>query len=137
MLCSYRFVLVIVSAICCADCGRDPDPAEARILLTREYRLVLNSRSVNPELDSSNLTLSPDGTSTQRCRFKNGRVDQFTGTWEFSPPRHVHLSRLKDCAGVFGASLEADGANLIVEFHDPPIIVLNPDIVGVFYEGVH
>jgi hypothetical protein len=104
--------------------------------LARQYGLVLNARTVDPQPDASDLTLGADGNFVQRCRFKNGSVEQVAGTWSFSPPHNVFLSRFNDCAQVFDAVSHQGGASLIVEFNDTPVIVLNPDIVGVFYEGL-
>jgi hypothetical protein len=126
----------MILGIACANCGRDPGPAEARLQLTRQYRLVLNSRTVDPQLDSSDLVLRADGTFVQRCRFKDRPREEVAGTWSFSPPRNVFFSRFRDCARVFGDFPPDGGASLIVEFSNPPVIVLSPDIVGVFYEGL-
>lgn len=122
--------------IACANCGRDPDPAEARVQLTRQYRLILNSRAVDPQLDSSDLVLRADGTFVQRCRFKHKPGEEVIGTWSFSPPHNVFFSHFRDCARVFGGVSRDNAASLIVEFSNPPVIVLSPDVVGVFYEGL-
>src|SRR5688500_20335746 len=100
LACAWRRIpFAVVVGIACANCGRDPDPAEARVQLTRQYRLVLNSRGVDPQLDSSDLVLREDGTFVQRCRFKHKPGEQVTGTWSFSPPRNVFFSHFRDCAG--------------------------------------
>ena len=131
---SRRILLALVVGLAFANCGRDLDPGEARTQLTGRYRLVLNSRPVDLQLDSSDLTLNADGTALQRCHFKNRPVEQVVGTWSFTAPRNVFFSRFIDCARVFAGPSQDGAASLIVEFSDPPVIVLNPDIVGVFYE---
>ena len=132
----HRILFTVIVGIAFANCGRDPDPAEARVQVTRQYRLVLNAPAVDPQFDSSDLVLRADGTFVQRCRFKHKPADDVTGTWSFSPPHNVFFSQFRDCARVFGGVFRDEAASLIVEFSNPPVIVLSPDAVGVFYEGL-
>jgi hypothetical protein len=118
-------------------CDRDASPAELKSKLVGQYHLVFHSTGTNPQLKSSELTLSSTGESVLRCQFKDGSVHEVKGQWDVSPPKNVFLSRFEDCAGVFGTPSSANdprAASLIVELSNPPVIVLDPDIVGVFYE---
>jgi hypothetical protein len=73
-------VVVLLSAT--MACDRDASPAELKSKLVGQYRLVLNSTRTNPQLTSSDLTLSSNGESVLRCRFKDGRRHEVKGTWD-------------------------------------------------------
>lgn len=128
--------LALTAVVICAACSGRADVNALRSTLVGDYRLVVNSQHADSRLDSGELTLTSDGRSHLRCKYKDGRLSDVSGTWELltSGPS-VLVSPFKDCAGVL-TEFHAPGAALLVEMSNPPVLVLDPDIVGVFYEKI-
>lgn len=127
--------LVLASAMG-AGCSRTADVEELRSMLVGDYRLVANSTTVDSQFESSVLTLGADGRSRVECKYKDGRRTNVEGTWKVTSTRQVDFSAFRDCSGVRRSPEGYDGSFLLIEMSNPPVLVLHPDIVGVFYEKV-
>jgi hypothetical protein len=127
-------ILVLLASGAGVTCDRAPSSGEVRQRLLGEYRLVLNSRSVNSWLRSSNITLAADGSMTMDCRYTDGSEEKLDGVWDYLGDGKMSFSRFQDCGQVFGVAQKPFHAVLTVQVNEHPLILLNPDIPGVFYE---
>ncbi len=109
-----------------ASCRKTPNPAEAHKLLTGKWRLVVKTDYVHWGIDSDTLILHADGRMEQHLELLTGKkYDSVQERWEYLPDRSISLDRRltvtdPQYAGV--PQLEV----LIVEFNQPPVILLNP-----------
>lgn len=128
------FVLSIAIAAIGSNCHQSRLPSEERQQLVGVYHLVINSRSADRRLKSSELTLGADSSLTLHCHYNDGPDDNRTGTWSYLGNGKLSLSQFKDCAKVFGAEGYEGGIVLTVELNERPVAIINPDIPSVFYE---
>ena len=82
-------------------------------------------------IESDKLILHSDDRLEQHLKFLNGKkFDSAQEHWEYTPNNGISLNRrLTAPAG----TLESEG--LIVEFSEPPVILLNPD-EDCFYQKI-
>ena len=116
-------VLTALSILSLGGCSRRPhDP---RAALIGKYRLHwgTNSDCSGLPITDSELELRADGTSEQRENFKDGSQVVTRGKWSYDNDG-VLFDNLR--AG-FGKDASATAAGLIVQWANPPNILLNPD----------
>ena len=128
--------LVLAAAVLCLRCSGGADPDVLRPALVGHYRLVAKSPPADARLESGELTLMSDGRSRLQCQHRDGRRSDVGGTWIVTSQPSVVVSPFKDCAGLWPSFQENTAAELLVEKSNPLVLVLDPDIVGVFYEKV-
>ncbi len=125
--------LVFALQLGIASCRKTPNPAEAHNLLTGEWRLVVRSDCAHWGIDSDTLILRADGTMEQHLKLRNGKkYDSVQEHWEYLPDHSISLDRrltVTDPQNAGTPQLEV----LIVEFSQPPVILLNPH-QNCFYE---
>jgi hypothetical protein len=69
-----------------------------------------------------------NGTSEQRDRFKDGSQFVTPGKWQYGGDNHVDLDDLRiTTTGEIDRNASPTHASLIVEWSQPPNILLNPD----------
>jgi hypothetical protein len=114
-------------------CKQTPTAEDAHRLLSGKYRLVVRHDCEQWGVDSDTLVLHADGRMEQHLKLRNGKsYDSVQAHWEYIPDHSVSLDRrlvISDPQNAGMAQLQV----LIVEFSDPPVIVLNPD-EDCFYE---
>ena len=117
--------LVAIALLGSWGCNRAPKPEEAHKRLVGQWRLVVKSDCKHWGVDSDTLILHSDGRMEQHLKLLNGKkYDSAQEHWEYSADLHIVLDqRLRVSVPEV----------LIVEFSDPPVIVLNPD-GNCFYE---
>jgi hypothetical protein len=125
--------LVFALQLGTASCRKTPSPEEAHKLLTGEWRLVVRSDCAHWGIDSDTLILHADGTMEQHLKLRNGKkYDSVQEHWEFLPDHSISLDRrltVTDPQNAGTPQLDV----LIVEFSQPPVILLNPH-QNCFYE---
>jgi hypothetical protein len=116
-----------------ASCRKTPNPGEAHKLLAGNWRLVVKSDCAHWEVDSDTLILHSDGRMEQHLKLLSGKkYDSAHERWEYLPDHSVSLDRrltVTDPQYAGTPQLEV----LIVEFSQPPVILLNPH-QNCFYE---
>jgi hypothetical protein len=118
--------LAITLLLSTASCRKTPNPEEAHKLLTGKWQLVVKSDCAHWDIDSDTLILHADGRMQQHLKLLNGKeYDSAQERWEYLADRSISLDRRltvtnPQYAGV--PQLEV----LIVEFNQPPVILLNP-----------
>jgi hypothetical protein len=127
--------LGLVAIFLSAACASTPGPEEGTKLLVGRYSLVVgsgNETALSRSLKQETLVLEGSGLVSQDCTFADGRTfHRSGGTWRYSDG-NVSF-RIRDCAGFLSANGADTFASLVVEFADPPIILLHPDL-SVFYK---
>jgi len=125
--------LAIALLLSAASCRKTPNPEEAHKPLTGKWRLVVKSDCAHWGVDSDTLFLHSDGRMEQHLKLLNGKkYDSAQERWEYLPDHSISLDRRlivsdPQYAGI--PQLEV----LIVEFSQPPVILLNPH-QNCFYE---
>ena len=117
------------------SCSRQPtsDPHPPRFVGKWVLHVGSNQLVRKPDLVSSALQLTADGTSQLDCDYDGGRFERASGTWELQGNR-LWVDPFIDCAGVWPErGGPRAGAQLLVEESKPPVVLLSPD-VNVFYE---
>ena len=116
-----------------ATCRRTPNPDEAHKILAGKWRLVVKSDCKNWGVDSDTLILHSDGRMEQHLKLLNGkRYDSSQERWEYFPDHSISLDRRLVVSDPQNAGIP-ESEVLILEFSDPPAIVLNPH-ENCFYE---
>jgi hypothetical protein len=118
-----RVSLLLLIAFAIVGCRRTPNPAVAHRILTGKWSLVIRHDCQDWGIESDILILHSDGRLEQHLKFLNGKkFESAHEHWEYSADNGIFLNRrLTASAG----TPETEG--LIVEFSEPPVIVLNPD----------
>jgi|SRR5208282_4128610 len=125
--------VVMVAVLGAAGCKKAPNPDEARKLLVGQWRLVVMSDCQDWGIDSDTLTLHSDGRMEQHLRLLNGKkYDSAQEHWEYFPDHSISLDRRLSVSNPQNAGTSRAEV-LILEFSDPPVIVLNPH-QNCFYE---
>jgi hypothetical protein len=107
-------------------CRRTPGPEEARRLLAGKWRLVSRHDCKHWGVDST-LILHAGGRLEQHLKLLNGKTyDSVQERWEFIPDHSVSLDRRLTVTDPQYAGIP-ESEVLIVEFTEPPAILLNPD----------
>jgi len=123
----------MVLLLATASCRKTPNPEEAHKLLTGNWRLVVKSDCAPWGVDSDTLILHSDGRMEQHLKLLSGKTyDSAHERWEYLPDHSVSLDRrltVTDPQHAGTPQLEV----LIVEFSQPPVILLNPH-QNCFYE---
>lgn len=115
------------------SCRRTPNPAEGHKLLTGKWRLVVKSDCAHWGIDSDTLILHPDGRMEQHLKLLNGKkYDSAQERWEYLPDHSISLDRRVTATDPQYAGIPQLEV-LIVEFSQPPVILLNPH-QNCFYE---
>jgi hypothetical protein len=124
------------SFVCLNGCSHRPtDPRGA---LVGQYRLHWGSSSncSGRRIETSTLELRPDGTSEQRDRFKDGSEFVTEGKWQYDGEDGVLLDSLRATNTLeIDKNASATHAGLIVQWSNPPNILLNPDDDCVFVKA--
>src|SRR5208283_6078941 len=125
--------VVMVAVLGAAGCKKAPNPDEARKLLVGQWRLVVMSDCQDWGIDSDTLTLHSDGRMEQHLKLLNGKkYDSAQERWEYFPDHSISLDRRLIVSDLQNAGIP-ESEVLILEFGDPPAILLNPD-ENCFYE---
>jgi len=115
------------------SCRKTPNPAEAHRLLVGKWRLVVKSDCTHWGVDSDTLILHSDGRMEQHLKLLNGKkYDSAQERWEYFPDHSISLDRRLIVSDLQNAGIP-ESEVLILEFGDPPAILLNPD-ENCFYE---
>jgi hypothetical protein len=116
-----------------AGCRRTPSPEAAHKLLTGKWRLVIKSDCKQWGVASDTLILHSDGGMEQHLKLLNGKqYDSEKEHWEYLPDHSISLDRRLDVSDPQYAGIPRSEV-LILEFSDPPVILLNPH-EDCFYE---
>jgi hypothetical protein len=128
------FGVVATSALLgTAGCRRTPSPEEAHKLLTGKWRLVVKSSCKHWGVDGDMLILRSNGTMEQHLKLLNGQLyDSVQQHWEYLPDHSISLDRRLVVSDPQYAGIPRSEV-LILEFSDPPVILLNPH-EDCFYE---
>jgi len=114
-------------------CKKTPSPEQAHRLLVGKWKLVVRSDCEHWGVESDTLILHYDGTMEQHLRLLNGRkYDSAREHWEYLPDHSISLDRRLTVSDPQNAGIPQLQV-LILEFSDPPAIVLNPS-ENCFYE---
>jgi hypothetical protein len=114
-------------------CRRTPNSEEARRLLAGKWRLISRHDCKHWDVDSDVLILHSDGRMEQHLKMLNGKsYDSVQEHWEYVADRSISLDRRLTVTDSQYAGIP-ESEVLIVEFSEPPAIVLNPD-QDCFYE---
>jgi len=114
-------------------CRKTPSPERANQLLTGKWRLVIKSDCENWGVESDTLILHSDGRMEQHLRLLNGKkYDSVKERWEYLPDNSISLDQRLTVSDPQNAGIPQLQV-LILEFSDPPAIVLNPS-ENCFYE---
>lgn len=121
------------------SCTRAPSVAEANRLLEGHWELALGHDCSDYGIRSDNLVLHSDGTLEQHfVSIYNQRYDTTNQHWSYSPENHVNFDIRRNFftkqppTEVIGVPIPE---NLIVEFGNPPVILVHPDS-DCFYRKV-
>jgi hypothetical protein len=116
-----------------AGCRKPPNPEDAHRVLTGKWRLIVKTDCAHWGVASDILILHPDGRMEQHLKLLNGKkYDSAQEHWEYLPDHSISLDRrltVTDPQYAGTPQLEV----LIVEFSQPPVILLNPH-QNCFYE---
>jgi hypothetical protein len=116
-----------------AGCRTPPSPEGAHKLLAGKWRLVVKSDCKQWDVENDTLILHSDGRMEQHLKLLNGKqYDSDKEHWEYLPDHSISLDRrlvVSDPKNAWIPRLEV----LILEFSDPPVILLNPH-ENCFYE---
>jgi hypothetical protein len=124
---------VMVVLLGTAGCRRTPNPKEVHKLLTGKWRLVVKSDCKSWGVGSDMLILHSDGTFEQHLKLLNGQhYDSGQQHWEYFPDHSISLDRRLVVSDPQYAGIPRSEV-LILEFSDPPVILLNPH-EDCFYE---
>jgi hypothetical protein len=124
---------VIAVLLGTAGCRRTPSPEEAHKLLTGKWRLVVKSDCKHWGVDGDLLILHSDGKLEQHLKLHNGKhYDSDKEHWEYLPDHSISLDRRLVVSDPQYAGIPRSKV-LILEFSDPPVILLNPH-EDCFYE---
>src|SRR5262249_39745450 len=104
--------LALAATVICTACGGHVDANALRSTLVGDFNLFARSRDADPRLESGDLTLTSDGRSRLRCKYKDGRLVDVSGTWEATDSPSVIISPFADCAGVLKIFQQNTGAEL-------------------------
>jgi hypothetical protein len=141
MLRKLTFSLVLLSSAFAfhAGCTRGPSIAEANRKLAGKWELALGHDCRDYGIRSDTLILHGSGRLEQHfVSVFNQRYDASDERWSYSPDDHINLETRRDFFTkqppneVIGVPIRE---NLIVEFGNPSVIVLNPDS-DCFYRKV-
>jgi len=114
-------------------CKKTPNPERAHRLLTGKWHLIIKSDCKDWGVESDTLILHSDGRMEQHLKLLNGKkYDSLQEHWEYFPDHSISLDRRLNVADPQSAGVP-EGEVLILEFSDPPAIVLNPS-ENCFYE---
>ena len=117
---------VIAVLLGTAGCRRTPSPEEAQKLLTGKWRLVVKSDCKDWGVDGDMLILHSDGKLEQHLKLFNGKhYDSDKEHWEYLPDHSISLDRRLVVSDPQHAGIPRSEV-LILEFSDPPVILLNP-----------
>ena len=133
MLSKLSIVVGLALMYLCAACQKPPTPDSARKSLSGEWLLVVKSDCSDFGIRSDRLILHGNGQLEQHLEMADGRkLDSSTDSkWSFVPDHSVSLDERFNVSK--GASVEKRHEILIVEFTNPPSILLNPD-QNCFYQ---
>jgi hypothetical protein len=131
---SFRCALVVALAFFgMLGCRRKPNSEEASKILAGKWRLVSRHDCKHWGVDSDVLVLHANGRMEQHLKLLNGRsYDSVQEHWAYIPDHSISLDRRLAVSDPQYARLP-ESEILIVEFSEPPVIVLNPD-QDCFYE---
>lgn len=116
-----------------AGCRKTPSPEEAHSLLAGKWRLVVKSDCEHWGIEGDVLILHSDGELEQHLKLLNGKhYDSDEGHWEYLPDHSISLDHRLAVSDPTYAGIPKTEV-LILEFSDPPIILLNP-YEDCFYE---
>ena len=116
-----------------AGCRKTPNPEEAHRLLTGKWRLVVKSDCRRWGVAGDVLILHSDGKLEQHLKLLNGKhYDSDKEHWEYLPDHSISLDRRLVVSDPQYAGMPRSEV-LILEFSDPPVILLNPH-QDCFYE---
>jgi hypothetical protein len=113
--------------------GCEPESTQAlHDRLPESYKLFFdaNQSYSKRDLESSTLSIKPDGTFEISCAYKGSRPSTNSkGKWKVTPDNDVRFDGFLDCAGVW-PQWNVGGVSLMI---DKDVILLDPD-VNVFYK---
>jgi len=119
--------------LCLNACKKTPGAEQAHRLLVGKWRLVVKSDCEKWGVESDTLVLHSDGRMEQHLNLLNGKkYDSMQGHWEYLPDHSISLDRRLTVSDPQSAGVPQLQV-LILEFTDPPAIVLNPS-ENCFYE---
>lgn len=125
--------LSLAALFLAVGCRKAPNPVEAHRLLVGKWRLVIKSDCEDWGVKSDTLILHSDQRMEQHITLLNGRkYDSFQERWEYFPDHSISLDRRLIVSDPQNAGIPQLQV-LILEFSDPPAIVLNPS-ENCFYE---
>jgi hypothetical protein len=108
-------------------CRSKPNSEEARKLLAGKWRLESRHDCNHWGIDSDILILHADGRMEQHLKLLNGKsYDSVQEHWEYIPDDSISLDQRLTVTNPQYAGIP-ESEVLIVEFSEPPAIVLNPD----------
>ena len=119
------------------SCRRNATPDEARALLAGEWQLIIASNCRDLGIASDKLLLNLDGKMEQHAILSDGQhYDSVTERWQYLPDNRIELNErfnVSRAEGNGGSGTEKRFEILIVQFTNPPSILLDPD-KNCFYQ---
>lgn len=123
-----RLLAVCLASIALlAACSKRPNNPSAALIGDYELHWQNGSNCAGRGIESSILQLHADGTSEQHDLFHDGSQFRTAGKWRYDGDDHIRLDPLRATTTLeIDKNGSAVPAELVVQWSNPPNILLNP-----------